>query len=130
VLTVSAIHFVQPTLRLNFAGHPIEYLLPLIGFLALAGTLYFRRRQCDGVAFLASSLFILGMLGSVACGMYPHILFSTTDPALSLTAFNAASDVYGLQAGLKWFALGFAFILACQLYAHLKFWGKVRSDRH
>ena len=129
-LTVIAVPFVQPSLRLNFAGHPSEYLLPLIGLLALSGTLYLRRRQRDMAAFLASSLFILAMLGSVACGMYPHILVSTTDPALSLTAFNAATDSYGMVAGLTWFVVGFALVLAYQVYAHRAFWGKVRLDTH
>lgn len=128
LLTVIAVPFVQPSLRLNFAGHPSEYLLPLTGFLALGGTLYLRHRQRDMAAFLASSLFILAMLGSVACGMYPHILVSTTDPALSLTAFNAATDSYGLAAGLTWFVVGFALVLAYQMYAHRAFWGKVRVD--
>lgn len=128
LLTVIAVPFVQPSLRLNFAGHPSEYLLPLTGLLALGGTLYLRRRQRDMAAFLASSLFILSMLGSVACGMYPHILVSTTDPTLSLTAFNAATDSYGLAAGLTWFVVGFALVLAYQMYVHRAFWGKVRLD--
>ncbi len=125
-LAVIAVPFVQPNLRLNFSGHPIEYLLPLAGMLALGGTFYLRRRRHDTSAFLASSLFILAMLGSVACGMYPHILISTSDPALSLTAFNAATDSYGLAAGLTWFVVGFALVLAYQIYVHRAFWGKVR----
>ncbi len=125
---VIAVPFVQPSLRLNFAGHPIEYLLPLTGLLALGGTLYLRRHRYDVAAFLASSLFILAMLGSVAAGMYPLILVSTTDPALSLTIFNAATNAYGLAAGLTWFAIGFALILVYQIYAHHAFWGKVRVD--
>lgn len=128
ILAVIAVPFVQPNLRLNFAGHPIEYLVPLTGMLALGSTLYLRRRQCDMAAFLASSLFILAMLGTVAEGMYPQILVSTTDPALSLTIFNAATSSYGLSAGLTWFAVGFALVLAYQVYVHRAFWGKVRVD--
>jgi cytochrome d ubiquinol oxidase subunit II len=79
-------------------------------------------------AFLASSLFILTMLGSVVFGMYPYILVSTTDSALSLTAFNAATDSYGLGAGLTWFVGGFALVLAYQVYVHRAFKGKVRLD--
>jgi cytochrome bd ubiquinol oxidase subunit II len=128
LLTVIAVPFVQPKLGLNFAGHPSEYLLPVSGVLALGATLYFRRRQCDMAAFLASSLFILTMLGSVAFGMYPYILVSTTDPAFSLTAFNAATDSFGLAAGLTWFVGGFALVLAYQVYVHHAFRGKVRLD--
>lgn len=128
LLTVIAVPFVQPAMRLNFSGHPIEYLLPLTGLLALGGTLYLRHRQYDMAAFLVSSLFILAMLGSVACGMYPGILVSTTDPALSLTAFNAATDSYGLAAGRTWFAVGIALGLAYQIFTHRVFWGKVRLN--
>lgn len=127
-LAVIAVPFVQPSLRLNFAGHPSEYLLPLTGLLGLGGALYLRRRQHDMAAFLASSLFILAMLGSVACGMYPYILISTTDPVLSLTVFDAATDSYGLMAGLVWFMVSFTLVLAYQVYAHRAFWGKVRLD--
>ncbi len=130
VLTVAAVPFVQPSLRLNFAGHPMEYLVPLSGLFALGTSLFLRWRQRDTAAFLASSFFILAMFGSVAFGMYPHILVSTTDPALSLTAFNAATDAYGLTAGLAWFGVGFVLLLAYQIYVHRLFWGKTRFDGH
>lgn len=126
LLTISATPFVQPALRLNFASHPSEYLLPLTGLLALGGTLYLRRRQRDMAAFLASSLFILTMLGGVACGMYPYILVSTTDPANSLTVTNATAGTYGMQVGLWWFLIGFGLIIVYQVCAHRAFWGKVQ----
>lgn len=128
ILVVIAVPFVQPTLRLNFAGYPIEYVVPLTGMLALGSTLYLRRQRRDLAAFLASSLFILAMLGSVAEGLYPQILVSTTDPALSLTIFNAATSAYGLAAGLAWFAVGFSLILAYQVYVYRAFRGKVRVE--
>ena len=128
ILAVLAVALVQPNLRLNYANRPIGYLLPATGLLALGGALYLRRRQRDIAAFLASSLFILAMLGSVAWGMYPDILVSTTDATLSLTAFNAATNSYGLTAGLAWFVAGFVLIIAYQVYAHLVFWGKVRLE--
>jgi cytochrome d ubiquinol oxidase subunit II len=128
ILALLAVPVVQPSLRLNFADHPVEYLLPLTGSLMLGATLYFRSRQRDQAAFLTSSLFILSMLASAACGMYPHLLISSTDPALSLTAFNAATDSYGLASGLAWFAVGFILLLAYQIYAQRVFRGKVRLD--
>jgi len=130
LLTVIAVPFVQPSLRLNFAGHPMEYLVPLSGVFALGTSLYLRCRQRDTAAFLTSSLFILMMLASVGFGMYPHLLVSTTDPALSLTVFNAATDSYGLTAGFAWFGIGFALALAYQIYVHYLFWGKARADAH
>jgi cytochrome d ubiquinol oxidase subunit II len=62
--------------------------------------------------------------------MYPHLLVSSTDPALSLTVFNAATDSYGLTAGFAWFGVGFALILTLQVYVHYLFRGKARDDAH
>ncbi|MGC4095964.1 MAG: cytochrome d ubiquinol oxidase subunit II [Nitrospira sp.] len=120
-LTVTAVYFVQPNLRLNFAGHPMEYLVPLPGRFALGSSLYFQQRQRDTAAFLTSSAFIFLMLSSVTFGMYPYILVSTTDLALSLTVFNAATDSYGLTAGLVWVGVGFMLMLAYQTYVYSLF---------
>lgn len=125
LLTVVAVSFVQPSLRLDLVTHPTASLLPLTGIFALGGTLYFRKRQRDVEAFFASSLFILTMLGTVSVGMFPHILVATTDPSFSLTAFNAATDASGLAAGLSWFLTGFALVIVYQICAHRAFWGKV-----
>ncbi len=99
VLVWLGITFVQPILRFNYTR--------------------------DVAAFMTSSLFILAMLGSVAWGCYPNILIATTEPANSLTIFNAATGAYGLQAGAVWFVMGFVLIIAYQVYAHRVFWGKV-----
>ena len=40
MLTMTAVPFVQPSLRLNFAGHPMEYLVPLSGVFALGYSLF------------------------------------------------------------------------------------------
>jgi cytochrome bd ubiquinol oxidase subunit II len=125
VLVGLGITFVQPSLRLNYIAHPVGYIFPVGGAIALVATLVLRRRQRDVAAFMSSSLFILAMLGSVAWGCYPNILIATTDPTNSLTIFNAATGAYGLQAGAVWFVIGFVLIIAYQVYAHNTFWGKV-----
>src|SRR5437899_10097676 len=125
VLVWLGITFVQPILRFNYTAHPEGYILPVGGAIALVATLVLRRRQRDVAAFMTSSLFILAMLGSVAWGCYPNVLIATTEPANSLTIFNAATDAYGLQVGAAWFVIGLVLIIVYQVYAHRAFWGKV-----
>lgn len=127
-LTVIAVPMVQPSLSLSFSRNPAVYLAPLIGVIALGYSLYFRFRRRDTSAFLTGSVFIFLMLVSVMFGMYPYILVSTTDQALSLTVFNASTDSYGLTAGISWFVGGFLLILIYQIYLHSQFLGKTRSD--
>jgi cytochrome bd ubiquinol oxidase subunit II len=127
VLVGLGIIVVQPTLLLNYSAHPLGNLFPVGGAVALAGMLMLRRRHHDGAAFMASSLLILTELGTIAWGCYPNILIATTDPANSLTIFNATADTYGLQVGVVWFVIGFVLIIVYQIYAHYAFWGKVPS---
>ena len=77
-------------------------------------------------AFLSSCAFILGMLTSVAAGLYPYVLPSSTDPALSLTVYNtAAAARYGLEVGLIWFIPGCCLTTAYFVYTYRSFAGKV-----
>lgn len=125
VLVRLGITFVQPGFLLNYMAHPQGYMFSVGGAIALAATLVFRRRQRDVAAFVSSSLFIAAMLASIAWGCYPNILIATNDPANSLTIFNAAAGPYGLRVGLVWFLIGFALVIAYQVYAHRCFGGKV-----
>lgn len=128
-IAMFAIPFVQPALRLDYTAHPSGYLFTAIGLLALIGTMGFRRRERDVAAFATSSLFILAMLGTVAWGCYPNILIATTDPANSLTVFNASAGMYGLRIGRWWFLCGFALAVTYQIYVHRAFWGEARLDQ-
>lgn len=123
-----AIPVVQPGLRLAYDARPAGYAFPATGLLALAATLFLRRRQHETAALAASSLFILALLGSVAWGMYPNILISTLDQAHNLTVFNSTAGAYGLRVGLWWFLIGIALMIAYQIFVHVAFRGKVRPD--
>ena len=127
VAAIVSIPFVQPGLRQNYDAHPIGYVLPVMAILSLVGVLYFRRARRDGPAFAASSVVILGLLGSAAWGLFPNLLIATTNPAQSLTIYNAAASPYGLQVGLLWFLPGFGLALAYTVMAHRAFWGKVNA---
>ena len=125
-LAVTAVPFVQPSFRLNYAAHPIGYVFPFIGLVALVAALGLRRREWDAGSFYSTSLMILAMLASTAWGSYPNILIATNDPANSLTVTNATAGSYGMQVGLWWFPIGFGLIVAYQVIAHRAFWGKVQ----
>ena len=127
-LAVLAIPFVRPGLMHNYTDHPIGYLLPIAGGLALGGALYLRAKNRELGAFVASTLFILAMLGSAAWGVYPNLLIATTHPANSLTIFNASAGAYGLRVGLVWFLIGFSLVIVYTIYLHRSFWGKVQLD--
>jgi cytochrome d ubiquinol oxidase subunit II len=125
-LVLTAVPFVQPSLHVNYAAHPIGYVFPFLGTAALVAALELRRRNWDAGAFYATSVLILAMLASTAWGSYPNILIATNDPDNSLTVTNSTAGAYGMEVGLWWFLVGFGLILAYQAFLHKAFWGKVR----
>jgi len=60
--------------------------------------------------------------------VYPYVLPSNSDPALSLTVWNAAAPPYGLEVGLVWFIPGMLLTAGYFLYTYRSFFGKVKPD--
>jgi cytochrome d ubiquinol oxidase subunit II len=116
---------IQPHLSQSFNGHPWGYVFPL---LAVAGLIGMRAMKGSLTRFLASCLFIIGMLTSAAFGVYPYVLPSNTDPQLGLTIYNAAAAPYGLKVGLAWFIPGMLLAAGYFVYTYRSFRGKVQLE--
>jgi cytochrome d ubiquinol oxidase subunit II len=114
---------VQPHLWQSFLERPWGYVFPA---LAIAGFVGISLSGSEVRAFLFSALYLLGMLTSVAFGLFPYVLPSNTDPNLSLTIYNTAPAEYGLRIGLAWWIPGMALASAYSIFTHWKFAGKVR----
>lgn len=76
----------------NYAIQPLLWLLPalgIVGALAAAGLLRVRRTL---TAFVASSLAIVGVIGTAGASMFPFVMPSSTMPAASLTVWDSVSS--------------------------------------
>jgi cytochrome d ubiquinol oxidase subunit II len=122
VVLITFVSFrVQPHLGESFRARPWGYGFPLI---AAAGLVLMK--TCSGLrGFLSSCVLITGLLTSAAFGMYPYVLPSSGDPALSLTVQNTAAAPYGLEVGLIWFVPGILLAAGYFVYAYRSFAGKV-----
>ena len=98
---------VQPHLWQSFIERPWGYVFPA---LAMAGFVGISLSGSEVRAFLFSALYLLGMLTSVAFGLFPYVLPSNTDPHLSLTIYNTAPGEYGLRVGLAWWIPGMLWL--------------------
>jgi cytochrome bd ubiquinol oxidase subunit II len=116
---------IQPDLAKNFDIHPSGFVLPTVAAVALLSFFLLRRHRRHTAAFIAWSLFLAGLLGEAAWGLYPRLLIATKEPALSLTVYNAAAPAYGLQVGLLWFGIGLSLVLIYTFYVYRCFWGTV-----
>jgi cytochrome bd ubiquinol oxidase subunit II len=104
----------------NGVNHAIPTALPgrplgwLGAALAVAGIVAVFRGRARGRhlwAFLGSCAFIAGLLAATAACVFPVMLRSIGDPALSITAHAGGSSPEGLRTALKWWVIGFPLAL-------------------
>jgi cytochrome d ubiquinol oxidase subunit II len=126
VLALLAASSIRPEIWNNFLEHPWGFVLPLAGILGLVGMFYYNLTSQDGRAFASSSMFIGGMLGSTAFGLFPNLLPASTDPRYSLTVYNSIAQEYGLGVGLVWWVIGIVLALGYFTYLFLSFRGKIK----
>jgi cytochrome d ubiquinol oxidase subunit II len=119
---------VQPQVPSNLSAHPWGYVFPAIALAGLFGILVYRRIGKDAQAFLASCLFIVGMLTSAAFGVFPYVLPSNMYPSLGLTIYNTATGAYGMKVGLAWWIPGMILVTGYFVYTYRHFAGKVRAE--
>ncbi|MCS7023171.1 MAG: cytochrome d ubiquinol oxidase subunit II [Bryobacteraceae bacterium] len=115
---------IQPHVASRFRDNWVGWVFPL---LALAGLAFVWRGlslERYSAAFVASTFYLVGMLGAVAFGLFPNVL-PATDPARSLTIYQAAAAPYGLRVGLFWWLPGMAMALGYTAFLYRRFAGKV-----
>jgi cytochrome d ubiquinol oxidase subunit II len=127
LLSLWATVAIRPELLSNYRRFPVLFLIPAAVGLSLITMLLHRRRGHDKGAFLSSSAYLIFMLVGAAAAVYPNLLVSTTDPALNITIYNAASGHYSLSYGLIWWSFGMALALGYYVFVYRMFRGKVAA---
>ncbi|MGB8582022.1 MAG: cytochrome d ubiquinol oxidase subunit II [Candidatus Sulfotelmatobacter sp.] len=128
IVGVIATCYVQPMVLDNYKQHAVGYLVPLVVFGSLAVMIYAIRKGMDKVAFVGSSLYIVGMLVGAAFALYPNVLPASTDAAYSLTIYNTAAGRHGLTVGIIWWSIGMILALGYFTFLFRMFRGKVRLE--
>ena len=128
MLSLLATWFVRPSIKTNYLAYPIAFLIPLIVFGSLLLILIATRRGKEMQAFLASCVYITGMLVGGVFALYPVVLPASTDPAYSLTIYNSAAGHHGLMVGLVWWSLGTVLSAGYFIYVYRTYRGKVQLE--
>jgi len=122
-----ATYFIRPGIMANYTRHPVGVLVPIVVFSSLAVMLWATPKGREKLAFLASSLYIVGMLVGAAFALYPIVL-PARDHVHDLTIYNTSAGIHGLRVGVVWWVLGAALAVAYFVFVYRMFRGKVRLD--
>jgi len=129
--SLAATIFVRPAILDNFRAHPVGWLIPLVVAVSLVAMELFVRRSREWPAFGASVVYLAGLLGGAAFGLYPTLLPCSTDPARSLTIHGAATGEYAMRAALNWWFVAFLLMVGSFFYLYRTFRGKITAhDGH
>jgi cytochrome d ubiquinol oxidase subunit II len=128
---IAASFVVRPDFTANFVTHPWLLLVPAITAAGAMAIKYFQGRQDDWRAFAAGSVMIVGLLASVAAGLYPRLLPAgpgSAHPGLDI--YNAASPEGSLRTALAIYLWGLALVALYQVTVYRLWRGKVRGVYH
>jgi cytochrome d ubiquinol oxidase subunit II len=112
---------VRDEMLTNLGDHPWTLVFPLVAAGALVAHLVYLRRGLWLRAFAASSLFITGLLTTMAAGLYPNILPAHDGRPNSLTIDNAAAGEHSLTTALVWWPLGMLLAAVYFVFAYRMF---------
>lgn len=113
----------------NYGRYPLTLAAPALGLAGSLLALFASRLGRAGLAFLGSSLAIVGTLATVACALFPFVMPSSLDPASSLTVWDAVSSRRTLHIMFIVACLFVPLVLAYTLWGYAKMWGTVTSDQ-
>ena len=128
LVSLTATWFVRPSIKQNYLDYPIGFLIPVVVFGSLVVMWLATRRGREKQAFLASCVYLTGMLVGAVFALYPVILPASTDPALNLTIQNSAAGPHGLRVGLMWWVPGMLIALGYFVFVYRMFRGKVQLE--
>jgi len=111
----------------NFARNPLAWVGPVGAAVALAGMLYAYRRRQEFLAFVLSSVAIVGLAATAGATLYPNLV-PAVDATRSLTVDNAHSSDTTLTVMLVIALVGMPIVLAYTAFIYWKFKGKVQLD--
>jgi cytochrome bd ubiquinol oxidase subunit II len=117
---------VRAEMLTNLTDEPWRLAFPLLAVGALVAMLVYQRRSLWGRAFAASSLFIAGLLTTMAAGLYPNVLPSREHEPFGLTVQNAAAGHHSLTTALVWWPLGMVLALVYFVYAYRVLFARAR----
>jgi len=119
-----------PRATANFAQHAWGAAIVVLNFLAVLNVSRCLATRRAAQAFLSSGCSIAALVFLFGFALWPNLVASSTDPANSLTVYNAASSDSTLLLMAVIAAIGMPLVIAYTVLVYRTFRGEVRLDEH
>lgn len=121
VALIGPTYAVRDEMLTNLVDHPWRLVFPLLAVTALGAMFVYQRAREWVRAFYASCLFIVGLLTTMAAGLYPNLLPAREGNPNGLTIDNAAAGSHTLKIALFWWPLGMLLAAVYFVFAYRMF---------
>ena len=115
----------NPGWMANYRLYPYTAVAPLLGVLGACLALLSATLRRGAMAFLGTTLTIVGTLCTAGFALFPFVMPSSIDPASSLTVWDAVSSRTTLSIMTVAAGIFVPVILMYTLWCYWKLWGKV-----
>jgi cytochrome bd ubiquinol oxidase subunit II len=109
----------------NYGRHPWMAMAPILGFVGMGSALLMAWLGRPWTAFLASSAGIFGIIATAGLSLFPFLMPSSSDPASSLTVWDASSSHFTLSVMLIATVIFLPVILVYTAWVYRVMRGKV-----
>lgn len=111
----------------NYERYPATMALPAIAYAGILIAMLLAAQGATLAAFVASSLAILGIIGTAGASLFPFIMPSSSDPRASLTVWDSVSSQLTLNIMLWATVIFMPIIFAYTSWAYKVMAGKVTA---
>ena len=112
----------------NYVRYPLTQFAPLLGLVGGALALMGAQTKRNGMAFLGTSLAIVGAILTAGFALFPFVMPSAIDPVSSLTVWDAVSSQKTLGIMLIAAIIFVPIILGYTLWCYWRMWGKLNNQ--
>jgi len=117
--------YVRPGLPAQAMQNPFSWLGIVVIVVSAITLISGLQKKLEYRAFMGSSFLIAGVLGTGGSALFPVMLYSTLDPANSLTAYTSASSPDSLVVALIWWPIAFVLTVGYFIFVSRRYAGKV-----
>lgn len=111
----------------NYQQYPLTIIAPIMGILGGTLTLAAVQANRSVLAFLGTSMAIIGTICTAGFALFPFVLPSSIDPASSLTLWDAVSSRKTLGIMFVVACIFVPIILAYTLWGYIRMWGRLTN---